>query len=256
MTAPLYLARARLRRDAPAAALRPLLAPSDESARVSASHRLVWTLFADVPDRERDFLWREAEPGLFYFLSQRPPTDRHGLFELDEPKLFAPMLAPGDRLAFALRANATVARGSGPGRRGKPSDVVMDALHAVARGERAAARQRVIEPAGLAWLAAQGTRAGFSIAVRAPDTGAHEDDAGEAAGEVELGRAGQGVNGVRVLSYRTLRLDRAGTSGTLGVLDFEGALEVRDPGTFVAAITRGFGRAKAFGCGLMLIRRA
>ena len=40
------------------------------------------------------------------------------------------------------------------------------------------------------------------------------------------------------------------------VLDFTGVLEVRDPAAFLAAIARGFGRAKAFGCGLMLIRRA
>jgi CRISPR system Cascade subunit CasE len=32
-------------------------------------------------------------------------------------------------------------------------------------------------------------------------------------------------------------------------------LEVTEPQAFVAAVLRGFGKAKAFGCGLMLIRR-
>jgi CRISPR system Cascade subunit CasE len=40
------------------------------------------------------------------------------------------------------------------------------------------------------------------------------------------------------------------------VLDFEGVLEVTDPVRFLAALANGFGRARAFGCGLMLIRRA
>ena len=39
-------------------------------------------------------------------------------------------------------------------------------------------------------------------------------------------------------------------------LDFEGVLTVSDPDTLLPAIARGFGAAKAYGCGLMLIRRA
>lgn len=41
-----------------------------------------------------------------------------------------------------------------------------------------------------------------------------------------------------------------------GILDLRGSLTVTEPATFLAALARGFGRAKAFGCGLMLIRRA
>jgi CRISPR system Cascade subunit CasE len=43
---------------------------------------------------------------------------------------------------------------------------------------------------------------------------------------------------------------------TLSTLDFEGVLAVTDPPIFLAALASGFGRARAFGCGLMLIRRA
>jgi CRISPR system Cascade subunit CasE len=39
-------------------------------------------------------------------------------------------------------------------------------------------------------------------------------------------------------------------------VDFSGELTVVDPDTFCAALQRGIGRAKAFGCGLMLVRRA
>ena len=38
-------------------------------------------------------------------------------------------------------------------------------------------------------------------------------------------------------------------------LDFEGALEVQDPTAFLSGIAHGFGAAKAYGCGLMLVRR-
>ena len=39
-------------------------------------------------------------------------------------------------------------------------------------------------------------------------------------------------------------------------LDFDGLLEVREPAAILPSIARGFGAAKAYGCGLMLIRRA
>lgn len=43
---------------------------------------------------------------------------------------------------------------------------------------------------------------------------------------------------------------------TWSTLDFDGTLTVADPAPLLAAIVRGFGAAKAYGCGLMLIRRA
>ena len=43
---------------------------------------------------------------------------------------------------------------------------------------------------------------------------------------------------------------------TWSTLDFDGTLTVADPAPLLAAIVRGFGAAKACGCGLMPIRRA
>ena len=227
-----YLSRVRLRRDAPAAALRELLLPQDDGRRIGAGHRLMWTLFADRPDRERDFLWREGERGMYYILSKRPPEDRHQLFEVDPPKLFAPQLSKGDRLAFALRANATVSKMLTPGKRGKPVDVVMAAIREVQGDARAGARVEAVSRESAKWLQAQGNRCGFALV---------EDSS---------------KNGVRVSGYRVVRVEHAGPEAHLGVLDMEGVIEVTDPAVFVDAIRRGFGRAKAFGCGLMLIRRA
>lgn len=255
MSAPaMYLSRVRLRRDVPAAALRAVLAPDGVSERAATTHRMVWTLFSDSPDRERDFLWREADPGSFYCLSSRPPEDRHGLFHVDPPKEFAPQLSPGDRLGFALRVNATVSRGGRPktdgqeGVRGKPCDIVMDALHRSGEGSRAEARQRLLVPVAHEWLSRQGEKNGFVLPPLSP---AHTPDQVD-----EMDDMDDGTFSVR--GYRVLEIDRGRRVKPLraGVLDLEGVLEVRDPALFVDAIRRGFGRSKAFGCGLMLVRRA
>ena len=222
----LFLSRARLRRDTGAvAALARLLVPDGAGPRAAATHHLAWALFADTPGRQRDFLWREEAPGRFMTLSARPPA-AFDLFEVDS-KPFAPCLAAGDRLGFALRANAVVARPEAPGQRGKRHDVVMDALRHVPEGQRAAARLGVVGDAGRAWLARQGAAHGFT-----PGDGVGVDGYEQ----IEIARGGG----------RTARFSR---------LDFSGALTVTDPAAFLAALAAGFGRARAFGCGLMLIRR-
>ncbi|MHB1224479.1 MAG: type I-E CRISPR-associated protein Cas6/Cse3/CasE [Gemmatimonadaceae bacterium] len=246
----MYLSRVRLRRDVPAAALRAILAPDGVAERAATTHRLVWTLFADGPERERDFLWREADPGTFYCLSSRPPVDSHGLFDVDAPKPFAPELSAGDRLGFALRVNATASRGGRPktseqdGIRGKPCDIVMDALHASPSGTRAEARNRLLVPVAHAWLTRQGEKHGFALPEFPPPRTKDDPD------DVDDGP-------FHVRSYQVLSIDRGRRAKPLraGVLDLEGVLEVCEPARFVDAVRQGFGRAKAFGCGLMLVRR-
>jgi CRISPR system Cascade subunit CasE len=96
----LYLTRVAISRSASARALIQLLNPAKGEDRAAVHHRLLWTLFADAPDRGRDFLWREDGDGRFLILSARSPTDEHRLFEMDEAKPFAPVLATGTYLRF------------------------------------------------------------------------------------------------------------------------------------------------------------
>lgn len=229
MSADLLLVRARLRRDVPAASLARLLVPEEPGAQIGAAHRLVWALFANSSDRRRDFLWRKTGPGEFLILAARPPADPHGLFAL-EWKPFAPALRRGQRLGFDLRANPVTSIPRGPEERGKRTDVVMHALHAVPSGERAAARAATIERAGTNWLARQGAKAGFAA----------EPDA------------------LRIDGYETARVPRGPGERPIiySALEFQGVLTVEDPARFLGALPHGFGAAKAFGCGLMLIRRA
>jgi CRISPR system Cascade subunit CasE len=235
-----FLSRARLRKRVSESALRQLLVPSDDGRRAGAGHRLIWNLFGDSPDRERDFLWREADTGVFYLLSRRAPVDQIGLFDLEPPKRFAPELKVGDTLAFSLRANATVSKKKDGTGRGKPCDVVMAAIKDIKSGDRAAVRNTLAAKAGREWLCRQGERSGFTLPIDSQADKTVED-------------SGQGT--LRT-SYRTMRVDHAGPDARLGIIDFDGLLEVTNPEVFLTAITHGFGRAKAFGCGLMLVRRA
>ena len=238
----LYLSRLRLSRKPAALALDGLLNPEAPGPRLDAHHRLLWTAFTDGPDRRRDFLWRAERAGEFLALSARPPA-AGDLFEPPEVKEFAPELKPGDRLAFALRANATrtrkTDRRTASGKEHKQHiDLVMDRLYPIpgqtaledgALGERPARRMELAGEAGAAWLSRQGETAGFRLI------------------------------GARVEDYSVVALPghRRSRSGRpqFGILDMTGALEVSDPAAFLTGLGRGFGRAKAFGCGLMLIRR-
>ena len=229
MTA-LYLTRARLRRDASLTALAPLLMGKEGSGRSNhPGHHLVWYLFADDADRRRDFLWREVEPGTFYLLSARRPNDPHELFDLAEPKHFALALSAGDWLSFSLRANPVVRRRT-PDRAGSVKhDVVMHALRKHPRGARALYRLEVAREAGFEWLGVQAANAGFSV-------------------EREH---------VTVDRYEQHRIARDGSAPmSFSTLEFEGVLRVVEPDALLARIRQGFGAAKAYGCGLMLVRRA
>ena len=233
MTTEFYLSRARLRRNASVGALAPLLLGEEDRKEKTRQpgHHLVWSLFADDGRRKRDFLWREMNQlGAFMILSARTPMDRHELFEIDEPKLFAPNLTGGDRLRFSLRANPVIRRRDQKRSYSVKHDVVMDALRILPTGQRAEKRLDIVRERGMAWLEAQATKGGFLV-------DSHD---------------------VAIDSYRQHRIRRNGGASalTFSTLDFDGVLEVTDPSAFQAGLVHGFGASKAYGCGLMLIRRA
>lgn len=220
----LYLSRLTLSRNPSARALAPLLMPTEAGQKRSAAHNLLWSIFADAPDRKRDFLWRQEGDNRFMTLSARPPIQTD-LFEAHAIKPFAPVLAARDQLEFRLRANATRMK-----RGGARVDVVMDALHALPKDERAARRGDLAIGAGSDWLSRQGARSGFRLIDATVE---------DYSTEVLPGHRGP----------------RRGQP-QFGILELAGHLEVTDPAVFLDSIGAGFGRAKAFGCGLMLIRRS
>jgi len=225
-----YLSLASLRRDASTRAMVRALSPSDPDRALDTHHQLVWSLFADDarPDMPRSFLWR-VDGDRFVILSEDAPCDNHSLFDLEVRRLDV-LFDEGARFVFRLRANATVCRTENVGstRQQQRHDVVMDRLRSLQNGNvdlsRSEARERAIPEAASEWLSRTGERAGFAL------------------------------ESLGTTTYRTVDLGRRGKrKARFGILDTEGVLTVRQPERFEAAVHEGFGRAKAFGCGLMLL---
>lgn len=198
-------------------------------------HQALWNLF-NVAREERtdraEFLFRtEQKDGLpvFYVLSKRQPQDRAGLWRV-EAKIYKPDIQTGDRLSFKLRVNPTVARPNAKGENSKRHDVVMDAKKRMGWKELPEESRpplaHVAYEAGNCWLRDREERLGCSI----------------------------DSNSLHVDGYQTWR--QCGRKGIeLSMLDFEGSLVVQDQGRFLEALMLGVGRAKSFGCGLLLVRR-
>lgn len=196
-----------------------------DASKGDAAHRLVWTLFGGA-DARRDFLYREIASGEFLIVSAREPIDPAGIWRL-ETKPYAPALTAGQRLAFSLRANPAlrVRRDRDKSGRGKRADAVMHVKKARAKGEPFDREAQAA--AALAWLVARGDRLGVRF------------DADRCA----------------ATAYSARRIAREGArDAAFHTVDYEGALTVVHSGALQAALTGGVGAAKAYGCGLLLIR--
>ena len=105
----------------------------------------------------------------------------------------------------------------------------MDALYSV-KSARAECRMDLAQPAAQGWLERQGEQHGFAL------------------------------RNCQVQDYFTRALPSyqgpRKNQPQFGVLDLTGRIEIREPTAFLTKLALGFGRARAFGCGLMLIRRA
>lgn len=186
-----------------------------------AMHQWLWELFPGV-DR-RNFLYRreELQGGFcFYLLSVAAPVQQHAFFEI-ATRPFSPALEEGTRLRFSLRANPVVCKN------GKRHDVLMDVKHALRQS--ATEHQQCWEHqqhAALDWLHRQGERTGFRLEQATVD------------------------------AYRQQQMSRVRSRDTIqfSSVDFGGTLVVTRPGDFQAQLEQGFGKARAFGCGLMLIK--
>lgn len=205
-------------------------------------HQGLWELFPADTGAPRTFLFRHdrTPSGLIaYTVSDQPPVKNHTHWRVLGSKKYAPLLRQGQRLAFTLRANATVKRHDISGRPMR-CDVVMDAKFRRADPSI----QSVVAPAiadtesdgsaslaqeyGMAWLMARGQRLGCTFE-------------GES---------------IRVDGYRQHEHRRRGQRIRFSTLDFNGVLRVDDPDMLSTSLIRGIGPSKAFGCGLMLIKSA
>lgn len=201
-----------------------------------ADHQWMWNLFPAPQGTPREFLFRRDDrDGLprYHVVSKRPPQVGDPAWRV-KTQPYAPQLRAGMRLRFDLRANPVVAGHNEQGAHVR-HDVVMQAKTKLLRerglshwkdwhGDDKPQMQALIFSSCTAWLKAQAARHGFGLDEDALTVDAYTRHRGKK-GEIQF-----------------------------STVDFGGELLVTDAATMTEALLGGIGRAKAFGCGLLLVR--
>lgn len=217
-------------------------------------HRTLMSMFPPEEGRDAEFRARhgvlhrvepETRGGAVLLLVQTGDTpdwdmfmQGHPEYLLHEPESkalddFHAAIQSGDHLLFRLRANVTrrmVRQDTECTTEAQPKTVERDG-----RTLTSGVRRGVYDEAErLRWLERKGQQHGFSLLPVA---------------------AGSGVPDVRVLPEQTLREARSGGAAFASAL-FEGRILVDDAEKLRAALVAGIGSAKAFGFGLLTVKRA
>lgn len=195
-----------------------------------AVHQLLWQLFPNMGEKKRDFLFREVRSEgfpLFYVVSAEPPCGNHALSVDCKP--YSPKLKEGARLHFSLTANPVVARKCEGKKNSKRHDVWMAEKKSLKeKGLTGDEIYRRCVDAAKNWLVDRCERYGFAV----------------------------GADELVVEGYMQHRLKKnGGKEIRFSSIDYEGILTVTDPDAFAHMLITGIGKSKAFGCGLMLVRR-
>jgi CRISPR system Cascade subunit CasE len=204
-------------------------------AKPYAEHQWLWRFFPSDEDQRRDFVFRRHDlDGVprFYVVSHRPPGQSSPAW-LVRTRAYAPNLVKGQRLSFDLFANPVVSRKDDAGK-SRRHDVVMQAKKRLmaARGLDTWANWTpqdgrpelydLVQDECLQWLASRASTHGFIVSAAMVDT------------------YQQNIAGAREIRFSTV--------------NFSGELVVTDPERFQNVLFNGLGHAKAFGCGLLLVR--
>lgn len=190
-------------------------------------HQAIWGLFADSPDRRRDFLYhvesRSGPPTILTLSAREPRASDFGWQVRTKP--YEPRVCVGSRLSFLLRVNPVRTR------EGRRHDVVMDEKRRLQKLAGTAgpmpSEADLVQATCSDWLSRRASGLGFRLLA------------------------------VRADAYRQVELDRLRTAPIrFSTVDIAGSLEVMDPDLFMRrAVFEGIGPAKSFGCGLLLLRR-
>lgn len=189
-------------------------------------HQVLWKLFSDDPEAERDFIYRyepKSNTPEYYIVSTRKPLDNDYLWDI-QSKDYEPVLTTGQQFAFMLRVNPVITKD------GKRHDVVMHLKYNKYQDkETRPSQQFIVEEAGRKWLTTRAETGGFTF-----------DDSSVRIDGYQPNTSGR-KKGKKEIRYSTM--------------DFGGILTVTEPEKFTNTLMQGMGKAKAFGCGLMLIRK-
>jgi CRISPR system Cascade subunit CasE len=236
MSKPYFFSKITLRDSAPISALRTLVHDG------YAPHKTLWQLLSHSPDQKRDFLFRfdiEPRSGLpqFYALSEQPPKEnelwrvqiaRHSYTEFLEDL----NIQKGSIFRFSLRANPTFDKADRSQKKKQRHDLIIHLRKQIpqnADGAREEPHALTEHRACKEWLKRR-QNLGFELV--APD------------------------ESLLVRQYDQLRFRHKDQTTILSRVDMDGVLRVTDGQKFQNNLTQGIGHGKAFGCGLLLIRRA
>ncbi len=222
----MYFLRLRLRPDSnPARQLR------QSEYRI---HQVLRKLFAEHADDTRCFVFRHLEPeqpDLFYAVSSKLPTQEDSIWQVDA-KDYNPDVKKGQQLIFSLRANP-VRNTRDSQNSHKRHDIVMDAKIRYRNTEEPLPpRGLLVREAGLEWICAKQDQLGLEID---PTTLA--------------------VDGYRTRTFAKTKSPKAAPI-RIATLDFSGYATVTDPEQLTTVLFNGFGPAKGFGCGMLMVRPA
>lgn len=197
------------------------------ASNVYSQHQWLWRCF-DAQENSKlnkaDFLFRVdifSHGLVIYLQSKRMPKQQIEGWSV-ATELLDLAFKPDDLVQFSLRANPTITKKLN----GKPKrhDVLMHAKQQAKAGAEANVFD-VVQQAGVDWLLKRQSTLGVAFL----------------------------ENTVEFTNYQQHVLSNGSIS--YSSVDYQGVLKVSDAVLFSEAVSRGIGKAKAFGCGLMLIRR-
>ena len=198
-------------------------------------HQVLWQFFDNDLNTKRDFLYRQViEHGRvkYYVLSNRMPVDKTGIWHIDPPKVYDPRLSQGQKLFFMLRVNPVVITTIANGKKQR-HDVVMQekkriGYKQIPEKERPPLQQ-LVQQSSIKWLTARMDYNGFSLAPEQVIADGYQQH------QISINKQQHSIR------YSTV--------------DFQGVLTVTNIDLFRKALFSGIGKSKAFGCGLLLIKR-
>jgi CRISPR system Cascade subunit CasE len=201
---------------------------------VYSLHKKIWALVSRDKNQKRNFLYRveyDAYQNIkhIYLLAPHQISSQNNIKIAVSPK-YQPQLETGEPLYFKLRANPIIKRKENG--KAKEYGIIMDAKHQFKKKGQDYQEQfsldELIHDVGMKWLIRKGEQHGFSVK------------------QFE----------VRIDNDREYPIKPRGKQAfTLRTLDFEGKLKIVDSDRLKKALFEGIGSAKAFGCGLFLVRR-
>jgi CRISPR system Cascade subunit CasE len=183
-------------------------------------HKLIWQFFVDQQSGTRPFLFRRVDQTTFIMVSKVSPINQsNGLWVL-ESKKYDPVLQIGKQLRFTLRVNPVVTHLNCK----KKHDVKMDLLFQKRKlGVVRETAQELLQTSVTNWLTKRQSIHGFEVIE-------------------EL------INVDEYLQHRIKPIKIP-----ISTCNISGKLVVTNPDTFKNLLFSGIGKAKGFGCGLMLI---